>query len=188
MVTPTFIRAVRWNPERERQARALRAATGGEIVWDVNRDAFDTYLRSKLAAGDDAAIFLEDDVELTRNWREKIERAIDGHPDALIQFYSNRIDDVRIGSRWATGSGFLNNQCYYTPPGMAAALAAWGADWLAAHPEDPTGYDLSMAHWMQREGLRYWIHVPSLVQHKRWRSEINPRRPAHLRQSRTFQP
>jgi hypothetical protein len=137
-----------------------------------------------LTIGDGPAVVLEDDVILCRDWRSRVEAVIGEHPDVVIQFYSNRAADLTVGSRWEPGRTFLMNQCYYLPPDVALPLHAYTEHW-AETSNTPTEYDRAMARWMSETKRRYWLHVPSLVQHLPWRSQIHPRRP-RTRQSRTF--
>lgn len=188
MATRTLIQAVPWLPERTRRAVELRTAAGEantQIVWDEKQDAFHTWQLVLTAAGQDAVVVLEDDVRLTDSWRSKVEEAIAEHPDHIIQFFSMRGSDLTVGSRFEPGRTFLMNQCYYLPAGYAAALLDFSQRWVEENPNFKTGYDIAMARWMQLNRIKYWIHVPSLVQHEAWRSEINPRRPRN-RQSGTF--
>lgn len=187
---PVFLASVPWDPERSVSAVKLaRTIPDCTITWDASSDAYDTFVRNLAAAGSGAAIFLEDDIVLTTGWAGKIAAVIAEHPDVLIQFYSNRDADLSVGSRWEPGRSFMNNQCWYAPPGMAAALADYLLHWPPRlDGSDPTGYDLAMANYLRDHELRYWLHVPSLVQHGPGKSVINPRRPhGKLRQSRTFE-
>lgn len=185
-MTQVLIMAVPWEQSRVKRAVELSRETGGQIVWDKDRVAFHTWRDVLRTAGDDPVIILEDDIELTENWSTKVEDVISDHPDDVIQFFSMRGDDVKIGSRREPGRTFLMNQCYYLPAGVARQLLDYTDDWEQRRPDEPTGYDIAMAEWMQRTKRTYWLHVPSLVQHKPWRSEIHPRRPRN-RQSGTFQ-
>lgn len=183
--TPTFIMAVPWDLGRVRQTKALREQTEATVVWDQQQDAMDTWMRMLDAAGDGPGIFLEDDIRLTENWREKIEAAIAERPGDVIQFFSMRKDDLTIGSRYDAGRNFSMNQCYYLPEGGARDLLEYAPTWLAEHPESPNAYDWVMRGWMQRDRRKYWIHVPSLVDHQAWPSVIDPRRSSG-RKSKTF--
>jgi hypothetical protein len=195
---PVFIAAVPWQPERAVAAvklhNQIKADTGTEVTvtWDQDHDAYDTFVRNLEAAGqaEAGAVFMEDDVILTRDFGTKITAVIAEHPTDVIQFYSNRDADLTTGSRYESGRGFMNNQCWYAPPGLAPDLAAHLRAWPARlDGRDPTGYDLAMADHFKANRIRYWISVPSLVQHRDMRSVINSRRPhGVLRQSRTFQP
>lgn len=177
--------AVPWEPQRAQRAKELQQQTGAEIVWDTNRNAFDTWLKTLVAAGGDPVILLEDDVILAPGWRAKIEAALEGHRDHVVQFFSMRKKDQTEGSRWEPGRTYLMNQCHYLPAGEAREVLAISKDWPLRNPKHPTGTDMAFADAMARRGMQYWLHVPSLVQHEDWPSEINSRRPRN-RQSKTF--
>ena len=176
MTTPTYLMAVPWDPTRVKNVKGLVEQTGATVVWDQVQDSMETWMRMLRTAGEGPGIFLEDDIELTPNWRTKIEAAIAERPDDVIQFFSIRKKDLELGSRYEAGRNFSMNQCYYLPPGAASDLLAYAPGWLLDHPESPNAYDWVMRGWMQRDRRRYWMHVPSLVQHKKWRSVIDPRR------------
>lgn len=159
-----------------------------EVVWDQKRNAMDTFLRGCLEAGNDPVLRIEDDILLTRRFLEKTEEVIKNHPDDVIQFFSMRRKDLTIGSRWEPGSTFMMNQCYYLPSGVSRQIYDyyWSADWQTKYAKDaPTGYDILMARLFQQQRRRYWLHVPSLVEHLITPSVINPKRPMR-RQSLTF--
>jgi GR25 family glycosyltransferase involved in LPS biosynthesis len=178
--------AVPWDQDRVKSALALMEAADAHVIWDETHDAFATWRRVLAAVGDEAAVVLEDDVILTQNWREKVEAVIAVHPGEVIQFFSMRADDLRVGSRSEPGRTYLMNQCHYLPPGAASSLLAYSEDWKERAPEHPTGMDTAMARWMQDNKMRYWLHVPSLVQHRPWKSAIARR--SSGRQSRSFVP
>lgn len=183
--TPTFIMAVPWVEERRERAEDLKRETQGKIVWDTDHHAFHTWRSVLKALGSKPGIIIEDDVVLAPNWRNRIEDVIREHPDEVIQFFSMRGADLTVGSRSEPGRTFMMNQCYYLPAGAAKQLLDFTEDWDHVGQENPTGYDVAMAEWMKVTKRRYWLHVPSLVQHEPWRSEINSRRPRN-RQSETF--
>jgi hypothetical protein len=183
---PAFIRAVPWDDRRADNARALRTATGGRIVWDVQHHAYVTWIDALRAAAGGAAIHLEDDVQLTEGWREKVEAVIAAHRDQVVQFFSMRGADETTGSRTEPGRTFLMAQCFYVPARLAGPLAGFAPGW-PGRIADPTGVDLTVRALLVERGESYHLHVPSLVQHQHWRSVINPRRQPG-RQSRSFVP
>lgn len=172
---PVFIMAVPWDQKRVACAVGLHKATGGTLIWDKHRDAVETWTRMLAAAGDSAAIFLEDDLVLCPDWHAKIAAVIAEHPDDAIQFFSMRKADLTEGARWEPGRTWLSTLCYYLPAGDAASLLAYVDTWKAEHPEEGNGYDLGLGHWLRSQGRKYWLHVPSLVQHQEWPSELGPR-------------
>ena len=171
-----FIMAVPFVPKRTKRAVELQRETGGTVVWDSTQNAWDTWQKTLLAVGNQPAVILEDDVQLAADWLPKVEAAISEHPDDLIQFFSRRAADAVLGSRWQPGRSYLMNQCHYLPSGMAHSLRIFTRDWHDRHPEHPTGTDSAIADYLRSRKMRYWLHVPSLVQHEPWRSEINPTR------------
>jgi hypothetical protein len=182
-MTEVLIMAVPWVPERTLRAVKLMHLVGGRIVWDEKHDGMDTWLRTLDEAGIEPVIILEDDVILSSRWQEAVEAEIDDHPTSVIQFFSRGKDDLIHGSRWRPGSSFSMNQCYYLPAGAAWSLRLFADTWMQEHPGD-NGYDLLMAAWLKSTGQRYWLRVPSLVQHEEWKSQLGSR--SSKRQSTTF--
>jgi hypothetical protein len=186
-VTRAMIRAVPWDARRAASARKLREQTGGTIVWDSQHHAYETFLDALFfAAAIGDVIHMEDDVQLTSGWRGKAEAVIAAHREDVIQFFSMRGADLTTGSRTEPGRTFLMAQCFYVPARLAGPLAEFAPGWIGREA-DPTGVDLAVRAFLVAEGATYHLHVPSLVQHHRWRSAINPRRGSG-RQSRSFEP
>jgi hypothetical protein len=183
--TRTLIMVVPWDQQRLKNAvNLLNEAGFAQFIKDEKHDAVDTWTRTLEAAGNDPVIVLEDDVQLTPNWREKIEAVIEEHSTQVIQFFSMRGADETVGSRLEPGRTFMMNQCYYLPAEWAHKLLLWLPSWRELNPNE-NGYDLAMAAFMKARGEKYWLSVPSLVQHEPWTSQIESRRPRN-RQSRTF--
>ena len=78
----------------------------------------------------------------------------------------------------------MMNQCYYLPAGSATRLTAFADAWTK-YEQHPNGDDQLMAEWLQSEKARYWVQVPSLVNHLVTVSMIDKRR-SKYRQSTTF--
>lgn len=155
-----------------------------EVVQDTTRSGRDTWRKMIAHVGEDAAVCLEDDILLTKNFLAKITAEIDKRPDELIQFHSRYKADVEEGSRYRAGATFLNNQCVYYPPGMASKLEKWQWGWTGWE-KDPNGFDLVVALYMQAHGHRYWQHCPSLVDHATVTSAVDSRR-SRFRKSKSF--
>lgn len=155
-----------------------------EIVWDKHRNAMETFIRGCLITGDDGAVRLEDDICLTRDFIGQVESAIGVHPQEVIQFFSRSKFDIEIGSRWRSAHTFNMCQCVYIPRGMSRSLVEYqqSQEWVGYHR---TGQDTLIAKFLQKDGRRYWNHIPSLVEHAPVISVIDSRR-SKFRQSRTF--
>lgn len=149
-----------------------------DIEWCMDGGAFsarETFLRALSMQGDDAAVHLEDDVILTKNFQQKITSVIEQHHNSVIQFFSMRKADMVIGSRWESGRTFMMNQCFYLPCQMASEMIEASRTW-EGWKTHPNGYDLFMADFMKMRKIRYFLHVPSLVQHRIGKSLIDARR------------
>lgn len=175
------------SPERADSLAALRDAIPNLIVVeDQLRDAMHTF---QLAMAHQAAlggvVHLEDDILLCDRFVERVEAAVAERPRAPIQFFSRRAADAVQGSRWMPGSSFSMNQAFYLPAGMSQRMLEFSEAW-PRHDEHPTGYDILMADAFKAWRQRYWLHVPSLVQHRVGVSLIDRRR-AWSRQSATFE-
>lgn len=180
-----LIMAVPWDMDRVRNAKRLSEQTGGDIVWDRTKNIMDTFVSVLDEAGDDAALVLQDDVQLRDDWHPMATQAVEEHGEMLIQFFSIRASDVGRESYRNNASGYMMNQCYYLPPGMAADLAEYARAWIEEHPGH-TGDDTCIQDYLKHRRMHYWHHVPSLVQHRTWPSATGKGRSTR-RQSPTFE-
>ena len=138
-------------------------------------------------AGDNPTVQLEDDIILTNDFINKITKAIKERPNDVIQFFSMRKKDLIEGSRYELGSNFLMHQCYYLPKGMAKKIYDYSYDFEDECEQDEhiSPNDLVTRYYFKKHKIKYWLHVPSLVDHRIAKSAIDPRR-SSKRQSLTF--
>lgn len=179
-MTPIIIRAV---PDRAEYIAYLRKHLP-MAVWcfDKTRNAMDTFLSAMEMAGEGAAVHMEEDILLSEDFADGLAAGIAGHPASVVQFFSMRSADETAGSRW--DRNFCMNQCFYLPAGYSKFIAEYYPEW-PKRQEHPTGYDILINDWLRTRREAYWLHVPSLVQHRVCRSVISPRR-SSKRQSKTF--
>ncbi len=138
-------------------------------------------------AGDDSCVQLEDDILLCDNFLNKINKAINERPNDVIQFFSMRKKDITEGSRYELGSNFLMHQCYYLPKGMSKKIYNYSFEFEDSCEQDEhiSPNDLVTRYYFKENKIKYWLHVPSLVDHRIAKSAIDPRR-SSKRQSLTF--
>lgn len=153
-----------------------------EVCWDKIHCALDTFHRALEMAGDDPVIIMEDDIQITQNFVDKSEAVIAEHRDELIQFFSMRKADLDIGSRY--DNNYLMNQCFYLPSGHAKKIREFSLGW-EEHKNHRAGTDSAVCAFLKSRKEKYWIHCPSLVNHRVAKSMIDPRR-SSKRQSLTF--
>jgi len=155
-----------------------------EFCMDEKQSAFDTFLRSLEMAKDEACVHMEEDIIITKDFVNKLIRAINQKPFNIIQFFSMRKKDITEGSRW--DNNYLMNQCFYAPPFYSKQLRqffdVWAPHKLEAHPN---GTDQMICDFLKNKKEKYWIHCPNLVDHRIAKSAIDPRR-SSKRQSLTF--
>lgn len=175
-------------PEREAYVAALADELPDlEIVRDSDRSAMTTFLQALALIGRDGAVLLQDDVLLTSDFRRKAEAVIDQHVTTLVQFFSMRQSDLKLGSRRQPGRRFLALLCVYLPPAYADAIASYYPRWPKRGGNFRGWVDVMVRDWLVEHRLSYWLHSPSLVQHRQVRSVIDPRRSSR-RQSPSFVP
>lgn len=156
------------------------------VVWDNDNNAMHTFLRALLFAGNNAAVHIEDDIILTSNFKEKLDKVIQSRPKNVIQFFSMRKADIEVGSRWDYASRFMMCQCFYFPPLYSKLLYEYHNIWPKKKQQPRSGYDLLISDFLKSRKEKYWIHIPNLVDHRSVRSVINSRR-SRSRQSKTFE-
>ena len=174
-------------PERQSYIDYLKKnLPQAEFCMDEKKDPFDTFIRAFRMAGSDACVHMEEDVILTKNFIQKLWFAINQNPFHIIQFFSMRKADLTIGSRW--DKNFIANLCTYYPFQYSYFLAEFFYYWKKSPNgiKNPTGTDTMVADWIKLKKLKYWIHVPNLVDHRVGKSIIDPRRGTTNRVSKTF--
>ena len=128
------------------------------------------------------AVLLEDDVILTSDFKEKVERVIKQYPDTLINFFS--LSKKYLEPHWKKGREYCMNQCEYFPFGFSQKVVDAYKRWPLREKE-PTAYDFLVGYaWGSNKPYLVWC--PSMVQHRQVKSIIDKRR-SSKRQSVTFE-
>lgn len=177
----TIIRAI---PERSDYVREyfdeIRALNPIMSIDFDSQGAMWNFYNALSLAGEDSALHMEDDIVITSDFVNKITSAINSRPNEVIQFFSMRQADIDYGSRY--DRNFIMGQCFYLPKGYSKMILEYKWPGIV---KDPTGLDLMVNDFLKSRKEKYWIHVPSLVNHRIGKSAINPRR-SSKRQSKTF--
>lgn len=175
------IRAVR---EREPYVREILKQLPDAIVYydDEYHDAMKSYLYvCENIVGDEPCVLLEDDIILTSNFKEKIEGVISQYPEILINFFS--LSKKHTKPYFRAGREYCSSLCEYFPEGFGKRVVDAYKTWPLKEKE-PTAYDYLVRYaWGYSMPTLVWC--PSLVQHRKCKSVINPRR-STKRQSVTF--
>lgn len=152
-----------------------------------SNNAYWTFQRALEQAGDESCLHLEDDIILTSNFLEKVNKVISERPNQVIQFFSMRKADLEVGSRLESGRTFMCALCFYLPKGMSKEVKDYNAQWELDNESQMHGapLDVALADYLKSKKLKYFINVPSLVEHLPIKSSIDKRR-SSKRQSKTF--
>lgn len=168
-------------PERRQNVQYLTQHIPNlEVLWDDKHEGnFIQWCKAaELVAG--GGLIIEDDIVLTKNFVDKVDKAIAEKGSYLIQFFSMRKDDILVGSRW--DNNFLMNQCAYYPPGLTPKILEYKT---VFKNKGIAPSDSMVCAAMKDMRQRYWIHVPSLVDHLMMPSTIDKRR-SSKRQAKVF--
>jgi len=180
-MTRVIVRAVPWRTEGIQYLR--ERLPNAEFAMDEARNAMDTFVKAMRLNDRDPCVHLEDDALLCDGFMEKAQAVIDQRPDAVIQFFSRRKDDVVTGSRW--DRHFSCTVAYYQPRHFAADILEYLPEWMRANPQHPTGFDITINDLLRMRKQPHWIQVPNLADHRVQVSAISSRR-ARARVSNTF--
>ena len=153
------------------------------VYYDEFGDAMKSYLHvCKNIIKGQPAVLLEDDIVLTKDFKNKVEAVIREHPDTLINFFS--LSKNYTEPHWKKGREYCMNQCEYFPEGFSLKVVEAYENW-PKREEEPNAYDYLVGYaWGSSKPYLVWC--PSLVQHRQVKSIINPRR-SSKRQSVTFE-
>ena len=183
-----LICTVPWNAERYQWAQELRDyLPEARLIEDREHNGYETFQRALEAQGSEDAWHLQDDAVLTSRWLQKARWERATHPDTVIQGFSRRCDDLTVGSRWMNARGFNYGICWFLPGRLAPGLLAFSRTWPRRPPVEKCSLDTMTADYLATVRERYWLVVPSLVQHREGPSMVDGRR-ARARQSKTFRP
>lgn len=149
--------------------------------------AYFNYQRGWKLAGEFPCVQMDDDIVLTTNFVQKIKDAVAQYPNEVIQFFSMRKDDVKVGTRFEPVSNFLMQQCYYLPSGIAKYLYDFSFKYYETTEHKNCPSDICIQEALKTYKPKYLIWIPNLVDHRVAQSKINKTR-SSKRQSKSFQP
>lgn len=148
---------------------------GLKLCIDTEHNAMKNFLAS-LRLTESPAVHLEDDIILCDGFYEKIIDAVNMFPNDVIQFFSLRSEDYKIGKpHIVPGRRYLMNQCFYLPANFGIKIADFYSIWTGK-VENPTGLDTLIADYLASKKMSYIQWFPHLVNHQETKSLINPRR------------
>jgi len=131
-----------------------------ELLVDTEHKPVKSFIEQLEIISDYDAILLEDDIQLCRNFKERVEAVINQYPDKIINFFT----DPTHYFPTSEGQVFYFNQCTYYPKGIAKKLA----EEMRKIEEEFPGkyqYDVIESKALNKLGIKHLKYRPCLVQH-----------------------
>lgn len=139
-----------------------------ECLVDTEHKPNESFIEQLIMISEkDDVVLLEDDLQLCKDFKNKIEQVISEHPDMVINFftYPEKYFTTHITS------DFLYNQCTYYPKGVGKRIAEKMRE-LYKIFNNKTGYDVIECKAMKELGIPHLVYRPCLVQHLDMKSLI----------------
>ena len=129
----------------------------------------------------DGVLMLEDDVQLCRNFKQRVDALIASHLREVVSMFEGACSKNEMHSEYRNGREFAWNQCNYWPREVGKILS--DPKWMIPFIEwfdkrnEPWGYpiDVYQAYVLGKCKIKYWMEVPFLVQHLDMRSNFKGR-------------
>lgn len=171
------VRTVAWDETRLRNIEVMKKQIPElEVFVDEVGDGYANFFRICESINETGGLVLEDDVQLCRNFKRRIEAVIrDKGADQVISFFER--PKVNFETSYMPGSQFFWMQCLYLPPILPVKIVGYYEEFRENEPQKWTGMatDCLVAYALKKEKMRYWRIRPSLVQHLPFKSVIGSR-------------
>ena len=153
------------------------------LYVDKNKKPLESFIETLKLAKDESALYMEDDIILSKDFIDDTSSFINMNKNNVINFWTLKksIKETTL----MLSSSFMSNLCVYFPNHHIKGLIDFYNKGWSGIKEHPTGMDLMVRDYLVATKTKYWLYQPSLVQHKKIVSAINPKR-SKYRQSITF--
>lgn len=137
------------------------------LLVDKEHKPVKSFIEQLEIISDYDAVFLEDDIQLCRNFKEKIESIIKQYPNRLINFFTSPSHYFETKEEQV----FFFNQCTYYPKRLAKKIAK---EMKKIEVEEPNKYqyDVLESKALYSLQLKHIQYRPCLVQHLDFKSLI----------------
>lgn len=152
--------------EREDNVNKMLSSLGEwvEVIWDTDHNACHTLCRT--LDTDEPMLFMEDDIELCKNFLEKAMKEIEEHPDSFVMFYSCKkweIEEAENKKNWIPyDRRYVYTQAFYMPKGIWKKLTEFLKDNYRANHHR---YSIAISDFLKAEWIHRYLVLPALVQH-----------------------
>lgn len=150
-------------------ARILAVLPSAEVsvIVDESGNPRETFRRSLVG---EAHWHLEDDAILAPDFVDRASYAERILGSDVIQGFSRKKDGL---SNYYAASAFSYTVCVYLPAGVGPAIANYVGVWPGRARHRTSAMDLIVRDWLIAMKWRYWLELPSLVQHAPVRQSVS---------------
>lgn len=140
------------------------------LLIDKEHKPVESFIQQLEIISEYDSVFLEDDVQLCRDFVQKISEVIDTYPDKIINFFTMPLSWFKTREF----QSFCFNQCTYYPKGIAKELAK---EMRKIEIENPGKfqYDILESMALKNMEVKHIQYRPCLVQHLDFKSLIGNR-------------
>ena len=154
----------------ERQLDLTLSQIEYTLLIDKEHKPVKSFIEQLEIISDYDAVFLEDDVQLCRNFKQRIEDIIKVYPDRVINFFTAPTNYFMTRE----AQTFFFNQCTYYPKGLAKEIAREMRDIESKEPGKHQ-YDVLESMALKNMELKHIQYRPCLVQHLDFKSLVGNR-------------
>lgn len=128
-----------------------------ELLIDNEGNCANAFLKQLCYINEYDSILLEDDLILCKEFKSKVEKVIEKHPNDIINFFTYPDKWINEGYSWF----FAYNQCTYFPKGTPKRVL----DAYNSHATVTNSAERIMQIALKQLHLKHYIYRPCLVQH-----------------------
>lgn len=170
-------------PERQANVELMKSQIPDLIVKNCGIDTlWETFINCfDIEDEYDGLVLLEDDVQLCKNFYQRITEVIEGNKNIVVSFFEKPLSKKTLTTKICKGSDFFCGLCNYFPKSICDGLKQKQnvedfKVWFAKRNEKWTyPNDIYIAFVLGRYKLSYLMKVPFLVQHKDFKSALGSR-------------
>ena len=153
------------------------------VVFANRNDVFDKHIALfNLEPEYDGIVIFEDDVQLCKNFKERLADVLSGHEKEVVSMFESALSKSALKSEYRSGWRFAWNQCNYYPAHVCKKLSDPSVmplfeEYFYTKLSEPWNYpiDRYIAFVLGSAGINYWMEVPFLVQHLPLKSNFKGR-------------
>ena len=170
-------------PRRHMVEEQLQQIPEAIVHYDTTSNGATGYMSCFKLAERNPAIIIEDDAMLCKDFKKRTDAVIAVHKNTVVHFFTGQ---TRLNKpQWRPGSGFSNTQAVYYPKNFAHRIVQWWNTIPDADARYKDAHDWIIRDFLKGTKERHLLWFPSLTQHRRTKSFVNPKR-TPTRQSKYF--